>query len=293
MQNEACMNRKKANHIHSIRDLPIYLLSYYLLGVLLSVLFLDPVYADVAPHPMVAIAIKNSPDITLYGTMLSSTESNGPYDADDIEKRKPDEKEEARAFDAFNNFATQDSFFFWGEVHDFKDGDFYWSYYPPDDFKILIYDLTDKVVYASDEVSRYAFDSYYSVSLQEDGTLSVTRTPHFELAIGSFFARLFLTLMIELLIATIFGYRDRKSIWLIVAVNCVSQAVLNLFLAISLYYHGQNTWNSFILLYEIIVFFIEAIILAVGLKSKSKLRAVLYSFAANLSSFLLGLFVFL
>ena len=100
MQNEACICRKKANRIKSITELPIYLLSYFLLGILLSVLFFDPVYADVAPQPMVAITIKDSPDYTLYGTMLSSAESNGPYDADDIEKRKPDEKEEARAFDA-------------------------------------------------------------------------------------------------------------------------------------------------------------------------------------------------
>ncbi len=265
-----------------------WLYPLFLCFLLVAILY-EPVYADLAPHPSVTVTIEGFPDNNVYGTLLSKTESYGPYSCDDIERKKPGDVEGAKAFDAFYDYALHDSFFFWGDIHFFQKGNYHWGYYPPEVFKVFIYDPVKDIVYASEEKSNYAFDSYYRVRLQDDGTLSVTETPHFETIICEFLIRVFITVLVELMIAILFGYRDEKSIKIIIAVNCITQVILNLTLSLFVFFDGPSTWDVLLPVSELIVFLIEAVVYSIWLKMRSKKRAVLYALVANIASLYIGL----
>ncbi len=266
-----------------------------ILILILTMLYSMPAYADIGPKPSVHVTISSLADGhgLLFATLLGESDQYGPYQAVDGSSGDRNRYKEGamEAFDAFCAYKDQDGYFFWGQVFEIRDGSFSWTYYPPEDFKILVYDSGNGEIYASGKVSRYAFDSYYSVSLRERGALDVTETPYLTKNILSFVIRVVLTLLIELLIAWLFGYRIRKEIRLIMITNIVTQILLNLILSLTDYYAGLLVWIIFFPVLEFGVLLIEMIIYLIGLRSHSKIRAVIYAITANLLSAGAGLLI--
>ena len=240
--------------------------------------------ADTGPKPSVQITVENPPDHICYATLLGNIEYYGPYQAVEVprEGEEAPGKEEDRAFNAFFNYASQDDHYFWGMVFTIDGGSFSWGYYPPHDFKVLIYDPETDILYVSDETSRYAFDSFYTISLGRDGSATLQKAPYFTKNLIGFFVRVMVTLAVEILIALLFGYRGSKEIRLIFIVNIITQVLLNLILSFADYHSGPSVWLIFLPMLEIGVFFIEAVVYAFGLKMHSKVRAVFYALVANL-----------
>ena len=281
------MNNSLRNTKH-IRVLAVIMLAAALFSM--STVF---ACADVGPKPSVNISIENCPDYECYGTLLGKAEGYGPYHAvdPDVETGRYDNDARA-AYNAFSSYAqSTEGFFFWGEVFTIDSSSFSWGYYPPEDFIILIYDPETAALYASGEESRFAFDSYYRVDLQDDGTLAVQETPYLTRNLMSFAIRVAVTITVELLIALVFRYRDKKEIRLIVITNCITQVMLNLLLSFIDYTSGLLTWVFIFPVLEIAVFIIEAIVYAIGLRSHSRKRAVCYALLANAATALIGFMI--
>ena len=155
--------------------LPRRLYALIVISLLLA-LFSAPANADTGPHPSVSVSFTNLPDSVHYATLIAEKESYGPHRA--VSKpQMNDSYERFLASSAFLEVAAQTGYYYWGHLYEIEDGRIRWGYYPPQRFMILLYDEANSAVYASGVTERFAFDSTYRVTLQEDGTLDVERNP--------------------------------------------------------------------------------------------------------------------
>ena len=254
---------------------------------LLLALFSAPAHADTGPHPSVSVSFTNLPDSVHYATLLAEKESYGPHRA----VNKPqmnDSYERFLASSAFLEVAAQTGYYYWGHLYEIEDGRFRWGYYPPERFMILLYDEASGAVYASGVTERFAFDSIYSVTLREDGTLAVEKESQLFKTIYNAAVRLVATVLMEILVALLFGYRSKKEVLIIGIINILTQALLNWYLIVGDTYPDSTIWLFRFLAMELAVFIGEAVIYAKCLKSHSKKRAVLYAVTANIASLFSG-----
>lgn len=173
-----------------------------------------------------------------------------------------------------------------------------WTYYPPTPFKILLYFPETDSFYVSDIYERYAFDSYFSVDLSEYATSPITARQSYDYTweVISLVARIVLTIALELAIALLFGYREKKALGFLAIVNVITQVVLNVALNIINYRSGSMGFTFAFICMEILVFAIEAITYKAVLhryseKEKVNRRGVTYALVANTASFAIGLWL--
>lgn len=274
--------------------------------------------ADMGPKPSVRIHFENMGDELCYGTLLSKTKSTGPASAwDGIEShaKHSDNKSYSYAdfgyeiWKAFAEYQDADGYYFLQEgwkVSETKNIE--WTYYPPQSFKILLYYPETQTFIVSDIYERYAFDTYYTVDMdgvhinevrceEANGTpegLEASRSYDYSQELISLAVRIVLTILIEMIIALLFGYRHKKQLLFLAGVNGGTQIVLNVLLNIINYKGGQLAFVLFYVLLEIAVFAIEAGIFygrlgRMGNTSQPKWLVVLYAFIANAASFGVGI----
>lgn len=266
--------------------LPKRLYAVILISLLL-VLFSVPAHADTGPHPSVSVTFTNLPDSVHYATLIAEKESYGPHRA--ISKpQMNDSYERFLASSAFLEVAAETGYYYWGHLYEIEDGRIRWGYYPPERFMILLYDEANGAVYTSGVTERFAFDSIYRVTLQEDGTLYVEKESQQFKTIYNVAVRLVTTVLVEILVALLFGYRSKKELLIIGITNILTQALLNWYLIVGDTYPDSTIWLFRFLAMELAVFIGEAVIYAKCLKSHSKKRAVLYAITANMASLFSG-----
>ena len=289
-----------------------------LCAVMIAVGFPVTVRADMGPKPSVRIHFENMGDELCYGTLLSKTKSTGPASAwDGIEyhaKHNENKSYSYAAFDyetwkVFAEYQDEDGYYFLQEgwkVSETKKIE--WTYYPPQSFKILLYYPETQTFAVSGIYERYAFDTYYTVDMdgvhinevrceEANGTpegLEASRSYDYSQELISLAVRIVLTILIEMIIALLFGYRHKKQLLFLAGVNGGTQIVLNVLLNIINYNGGQLAFVLFYVLLEIAVFAIEAGIFygrlgRMGNTSQPKWLAVLYAFIANAASFGVGI----
>ncbi len=289
-----------------------------LCAAIITVGFPSAARADMGPKPSVRIHFENMGDELCYGTLLSKTKSTGPASAwDGIEyhaKHNENKSYSYAAFDyetwkVFAEYQDEDGYYFLQEgwkVSETKKIE--WTYYPPQSFKILLYYPETQTFAVSGIYERYAFDTYYTVDMdgvhinevrceEANGTpegLEASRSYDYSQELISLAVRIVLTILIEMIIALLFGYRHKKQLLFLAGVNGGTQIVLNVLLNIINYKGGQLAFVLFYVLLEIAVFAIEAGIFygrlgRMGNTSQPKWLAVLYAFIANAASFGVGI----
>lgn len=276
---------------------------------LLCILLLLPVlttavFADTGPKPSVSIRIRGFHATAYFVTLLSEDDSTGPYSwvgFGELPEEPPTEN--ADIWQAFVDYQDPDGYYFLQyfqqpETHEDRDGlydSFSWDYYPPDRFKVLIYFPGTGEYLVSDEiVETYAFDSYFEVSPNPDGSgLEVERSYGYGWEIFAFLVRLLMTIGFEVIIALGFGYRTGKQLLVIIGTNFVTQLALN----IGLLSGGYESWFLvYVLTYgfwELLIFAVEALIYKLLLEKvdepyAQKKKPVMYALCANLTSFVMG-----
>ncbi len=288
----------------------IYILA---LTFLISVLIPTTVSADMGPKPSVRITFKGLGNEICYGTLLSKTESTGPACVwDGTEENalynKGDSYTESfpeyEIWKAFVDYPDSDGYHFLQTVWRIdQTKELSWSYYPPADFKILLYFSESNTYAVSDICSRYAFDSYFTVNMED--SLKQNEDPNGNIYIKAYSSyryreeiisltvRIVSTILIETGIALLFGYRTKKQILFIMGINAVTQIFLNAYLNIVNYESGPFAFIMMYFILELIVFLFETVIDSLFLnklseqKHKKWLPAV-YAIAANTASFAAG-----
>ena len=257
--------------------------------------------ADIGPKPSVRITFTGIKGETYYGTLLSERRSTGPATAWDGYEEYRDWKPENEKpiWEKFIAYEDTDGYYFLQEWWDCSEtNQLNWTYYPPTPFKILLYFPETDSFYVSDIYERYAFDSYFSVDLSEYATSPITARQSYDYTweVISLVARIVLTIALELAIALLFGYREKKALGFLAIVNVITQVVLNVALNIINYRSGSMGFTFAFICMEILVFAIEAITYKAVLhryseKEKVNRRGVTYALVANTASFAIGLWL--
>ena len=257
--------------------------------------------ADIGPKPSVRITFTGIKGETYYGTLLSERRYTGPATAWDGYEEYRDWKPESEKpiWEKFIAYEDTDGYYFLQEWWDCSEtNQLNWTYYPPTPFKILLYFPETDSFYVSDIYERYAFDSYFSVDLSEYSTSPITARQSYDYTweVISLVARIVLTIALELAIALLFGYREKKALGFLAIVNVITQVVLNVALNIINYRSGSMGFTFAFICMEILVFTIEAITYKAVLhryseKEKVNRRGVTYALVANTASFAIGLWL--
>ena len=260
------------------------------------------VSADMGPKPSVRIEFTGIVGETFYGTLLSLRDSTGPASAWNGNPSYAEYQPGDEGYDIwlkFVEYEDTDGYYFlqrWWACS--ESNQLNWTYYPPSTFKILLYFPVTDTFYVSPVYERYAFDSYFTVDLSDYDTDQILASKSYDFSgeLISLTARIVFTIALELGIALLFGYREKKVLAFLAVINIITQVTLNVALNIINYNSGALTFTFSYVLFEILVFAIEAVAYVVLLrkfsgKEQKKGRAVGYAFIANVASFALGLWL--
>lgn len=271
-----------------------------LAAVTAALLLTLPVSADTGPKPSVRITFDGLEGDGFYATLLSETASTGSASAwDGIGPRYISDAGGEPIWQAFYDYADADRFFFlqtWWRCSNTEPLD--WTYYPPQKFKLLLFFPETDSYLVSEACERYAFDSSFIAEVSPDGRVSLKKNYDYIGELLSFVCRLLLTLLAELGVALRFGFREKRQLGFIAAVNLVTQLALNLLLNVSLSYQRGILFLFNYIALELAVFAVEAVVYAlalrrVGGKDVWTGSVVGYAFTANLCSVILGLVIML
>lgn len=276
--------------------------------------------ADMGPKPSVRILFENMGDESCYGTLLSERQSTGPASAWDGNEEhgwyKENENYSWATFDyetwkAFVEYEDPDGYYFLQEGWDVgATKEIAWTYYPPSPFKILLYFPETGTFVSSGIYERYAFDTYYTVDmngvrigsveyneeLSTNERLEAYRSYNYRVEVTALIGRILATIAIEMVVALLFGFRERKQLLLLIGVNTATQVILNVLLNIINYKSGYLAFLFFYVLFELIVFALEAVAYCLWMnrlseKTKPTWFYVLYAFGANAVSFVAGFYI--
>lgn len=274
-----------------------------LIFVFLCLIMMFPIgiSADTGPKPSVRIQFKNMDDELCYGTLLSKEESTGPARAWDGEEENINlDFVDRDIWEAFVNYEDSDGYYFlqWAwKVNDTKE--LAWTYYPPNEFKVLLYYPETNTFISSDVCKRYAFDTYYTVdmdgieigSIKYDENLSgnqrlnMHKSYEFKNEVKALVCRILITVVVEVLIGLLFKFRNKELLYILL-INVITQIILNVLLNV---YTGFGYYFVYLSL-ESLVFVIETIFYCLMFKKK-KGYCVLYALVANIASFVIGLYL--
>lgn len=275
------------------------LIQIFLITILICIMPLTA-YADMGPKPSVHVDFINAPDELFYGTLLSSRESTGP----------------ASAWDGISEYYHwaygEDGYETWKKFVEYKDTDGFWflqewwecsgpnplrwTYYPPSEFKILLYFPYSDTFCVSPIYERYAFDSYFTADLAdwESGFIAAEQSYDYTQEVENLILRIILTIILELIIAWFFGLRQNRVLAFLASVNLVTQVGLNVALNVINYKSGQMAFTTSFIGLELIVLAVEVVLYTTFLHRISgntdlRSKSAVYAVVANVASFAAGL----
>ena len=283
--------------------------------------------ADTGPKPSASFSFTGMPDEDYYVTMLSRVDTYGPHRVHQPGGEIPgyvlEQGEQDPAYPAWQKFVDYkdpDGYYFLEDLFEQCHGDDEagWRYFPPEQFKLLLYFPESDTFLCSPVTARYAFDSVYRLDLggkspaeiaaltltgpdgdpipSSAGEITLDKADGSHQQIVGFFGRLGITLVIELALAWGWKYRKGSQLLFIGVANLITQCLLN---ASLLYWGARETSRGAIIfwyiLLELAITGIEAAAYAYLLPGTDRKgpavrrHAALYALSANLLSFLGGL----
>ena len=102
---------------------------------------------------------------------------------------------------------------------------------------------------------------------------------------------LLLTIVIEVVVAWLFGLRSKRELWTVVLINVITNPLLNYLIAVNGYFHLISQTTILILCLEVAVVLVEWRLLVWVLGQNSR-KMLLLSFVMNACSYLAGLLIF-
>ena len=268
----------------------------FLFVILISVMLPMNAQADAGPKPSVVIDFTGLDGEAYYVTLLSSTKSTGPYSAGDTYQEHMGNYD---VFLKFSEYEDADGYYFLRFYQECSETNrFSWTYFPPQEFKLLLYfPETDTFIVSNESYGRYAFDSYFTAEIAGQGgnltapsEIALSKSYRYTNEIISLVIRILLTIAIELGIALLFDLSGKMVFRFIAFTNIATQIALNLVLNIINFHMGALAFIMFYILLEIAVFAIEAVLYVINLQTQaSKPRLIFYALSSNIVSFISGM----
>lgn len=296
-----------------------------LLFLLAAVLLTVPVFADFGPKPQLTVRVENAPEELYYLDILAEGDASR-YSDETVGGLRPSyvyTEEELAALDRdlLNAFtaAIPEGWYgcvtqgrmVWGNI-DSKDGYFQFNYLGvPDVCRILMVTKSGET-FLSGPFDRQVLQSSATVDW---GLKTVTTPPLWRGYAAQFLATFLPTLAIEGILFLLFRLWSRRNALVFLGVNLVTQGALTLWTSMRTVRYGwlwagmirsdlecavrffdpsgllRDFFRYRLLPAEILIFLVEIGLYMKFFRDCSKKRAALYALAANLASFLLGLYL--
>ena len=289
-----------------------------LLFLLAAALLTVPVFADFGPKPQLTVRVENPPEELYYLDLLAEGNASrysegtvGGLSEDELAALDRDLLADLTAAmpEGWYGCVTQGRLV-WGDVHS-EDGCFqFWYLGLPDVYRVLMVAKSGET-FLSEPMERRVLQSSVTV----DWAAKTVKAPPVLLAYMAQFLATFLpTLAIEGLLLLLFRLWSKRNALVFLAANLVTQGGLTLWASLQTVRNG-TFWVEMIgdglryfdpgmLLYrlsvfpsywllpaELLILLAEAALYMWLFRDCSKKRAALYALAANLCSFLLGLYL--
>lgn len=250
---------------------------------LLNGLFICDIHADMGPKPSVTVYVDEDIKGPYFVTLLGNKEPYGPWSKVEAGESPKDASLKDQAFAAFSRYEDMDGYMFLGNMSDelTGTGSFAWTYYPPEEFRIAVYDAGSETILTSVPVQRTAFNSYFHVHI-ENGVLEVKEESHLGKELFKAVLRALLTVVVELALAYLFSYREKKQIISILLVNLITQLLLGVFLMLIDYHGGMLTWMILFPIGELAVIVLEMVLYLILFRQVKRGKLILYTIVANL-----------
>lgn len=172
----------------------------------------------------------------------------------------PQEQEAARAFADYAGRSAPDGYALFNRLWDVSRENVEMTYLPPDDFIVLAYFPDSGRVIASDICRTYVFNSYFTADLsRSDSLLYIKQSYNVGIWLLEFAARVLITIAVELVVALIFGYWEKKTLLFFAAVNLATQVLLNMILSLVNIRYGFLLFLFAYMFGELIVVTFEAV----------------------------------
>ena len=259
-------------------------------------------FADFGPKPSVVVEFENAGDQEYYVTLVAKEDKLGsPYSRVTAEDQP--ETDDIAIWNRLVAYEDPDGMVFAGNVQKLTgDGAYVWGYYPPSEFRVLIYfQDTDSFVESSEILEPYAFDSYYQMNFNDlpenwndaVAAIPVTRKYNLLWQITAFLLRLAVTVAVECLLAVLFGFKGKRQMLLVLAVNCATQLAMNLLILDE----SVGLFVFYVLQYALIevgVILAEGLVYCLALpklappEQNRNIHPIAFAFFGNVASFSLG-----
>lgn len=259
-------------------------------------------FADFGPKPSVVVEFENAGDQEYYVTLVAKEDKLGsPYSRVTAEDQP--ETDDIAIWNRLVAYEDPDGMVFAGNVQKLTgDGAYVWGYYPPSEFRVLIYfPDTDSFVESSEILEQYAFDSYYQMDFNDlpgnwndaVAAIPVTRKYNLLWQITAFLLRLAVTVAVECLLAVLFGFKGKRQMLLVLVVNCVTQLAMNLLILDE----SVGLFVFYVLQYALIevgVILTEGLVYCLALpklatpEQNRNIHPIAFAFFGNVASFSLG-----
>lgn len=256
-------------------------------------------FADCGPKPSTTITVHTGGGERAVVTLLSERENCGPYGRVEPGEGPSEYAElnavEEEAWPVFRDYRDPDGFHFLGELWD---SNVTWGYWPPETFKIAVYYPDYNVLWVSEDTyERYAFHSDYRLNLPalgagaQNGEVDMVLKKESDIPAELFglLWRIFLTIVIELSVARVFGFDSKRQKQVLLRVNLVTQVGLNAMLWVWYYWSGPLMAMIGLAAAELVVLIAESICYLRWLRREEGVLCTLgYTLCANLASVLIG-----
>lgn len=259
-------------------------------------------FADFGPKPSVVVEFENAGNQEYYVTLVAKENRLGsPYSR--ITAEDQPETDDIAIWNRLVAYEDSDGMVFAGNVQKLTgDGAYVWGYYPPSEFRVLIYfPDTDSFVESSEILEQYAFDSYYQMDFNDlpenwndaVAAIPVTRKYNLLWQITAFLLRLAVTVAVECLLAVLFGFKGKRQMLLVLAVNCATQLAMNLLILDE----SVGLFVFYVLQYALIevgVILAEGLVYCLALpklatpEQNRNIHPIAFAFFGNVASFSLG-----
>lgn len=259
-------------------------------------------FADFGPKPSVVVEFENAGDQEYYVTLVAKEDKLGsPYSRVTAEDQP--ETDDIAIWNRLVAYEDPDGMVFAGNVQKLTgDGAYVWGYYPPSEFRVLIYfPDTDSFVESSEILEQYAFDSYYQMDFNDlpenwndaVAAIPVTRKYNLLWQITAFLLRLAVTVAVECLLAVLFGFKGKRQMLLVLAMNCATQLAMNLLILDE----SVGLFVFYVLQYALIevgVILAEGLVYCLALpklatpEQNRNIHPIAFAFFGNVASFSLG-----
>ncbi len=150
----------------------------------------------------------------------------------------------------------------------------------PEEFKIIIV-TEDGQVKISDVIHRKTMEAHITLDYN---TMKYTTKPMWQVYPAQFAVTCGITLITELLILILFGFKLKENLTIFTATNIATQILLTAVFSYVFLYNGTLACYVFLIPVEILITFIESKVYMKKLKGHSKGRRIGYAVTANLIS---------